>query len=396
MDKEQLDHLKELYRIHRSRLFVLEEKEAQYGNNTPAEIITEIRSLRQKLSDINQQLDSMRDSHEYRSGRLGIAIHLPEVSLDKWTPEIQEATIKILAVIMQITPDQIRVLNVAKGSIILLISAPMRAVESLLYLYKTKKLLAGLKIDSVRIINIDYKSLGSYSEIKSDIEKLSTELKKAGSLVSSQGGTTCLMYILFFLSITATFLVLYFNYRELFAIKSPIFLSLTASIVIISVIFLRPFHQREKLAKINLEDKRAELYMHYGYILKEKMKPHTTGLTNNTEDYVLLITVLEKGELTDLKLAKKPSYLIGSASDNDVVIDRNDIASYHVIIEIDNTKIRVTDNGSIAGTYIGKDKEILLRSKHIDLPRRDFIIWLGAAALHIIVEQVTNLVKAYA
>ena len=56
MDKEQLQHLEEMLRIYHKRLRPLERQEAMYGPRTMPDVLIEIEELKEKIADIEAQL----------------------------------------------------------------------------------------------------------------------------------------------------------------------------------------------------------------------------------------------------------------------------------------------------------------------------------------------------
>jgi hypothetical protein len=149
MDSQQQQHLQELYQAYLKRLRVLELKEAQLGLlDTPPYILTEIDSLRNKIADIESQLATLRHQHQndtiikpsdqqttlaQNTLRIEIVFKGDFTSL---TPELQGATIRAIAALIDISPDQVVVHRVSGGSIIFEIEIPVEAAKKLVTLYE--------------------------------------------------------------------------------------------------------------------------------------------------------------------------------------------------------------------------------------------------------------------
>lgn len=60
MDREELAHLENLYRVYQKRLRVLELKAAWQGLNTPADVLLEIENIREMIDGVQLQIDTIK------------------------------------------------------------------------------------------------------------------------------------------------------------------------------------------------------------------------------------------------------------------------------------------------------------------------------------------------
>ena len=153
MGIEQLHHLELLYQTHEKRLRMLELKEAAKGQDTPAEILMEIRELREKLCALQKEIAITRDKltqtdripHHVNGQVMDTATEVTkkvelvfEGDFDHLTPERRHALVLTIAALVGITPEQILIDKIRKGSIILRVELPEDAADQLLVLYKSQ------------------------------------------------------------------------------------------------------------------------------------------------------------------------------------------------------------------------------------------------------------------
>jgi hypothetical protein len=150
MDREELEHLEEMKRICQKRLRVLELKVAWQGVNTPADILLEIDSLREQIAHLQAQINTIppgiiRDtaSHPYKSNVSHISPRKQvkivfDGDFENITPEIQGATIRAVAAMIDIPPEQVIILKVMSGSVVFVLDLPEEAANKLIKLYITK------------------------------------------------------------------------------------------------------------------------------------------------------------------------------------------------------------------------------------------------------------------
>jgi hypothetical protein len=164
MDYDQLEHLKQLIQAKGKRLRVLELREAQLGVNLPAEIVVEIATLRDDIADLEKQISLLQykrdpapvrvsfkkdNKHEKNTTTVEIVI---KGDYGRWSPDIEKATIRALAAIMELSVQEVTILKVSGGSIVLLLEVPDVAAKRLYALYQEKNpAIAGLDIDKVTI-----------------------------------------------------------------------------------------------------------------------------------------------------------------------------------------------------------------------------------------------------
>jgi len=147
MDAQNREHLESLLKAHQKRLHALELKAALQGQNTPAEILIEIDDLRETIATIQAQVDQAKKlaSGEYagppsqedkKAGALTKKIEIVfNGNFDNVTPSLQQAVVRALAAMVEISPDQVAILQVTPGSIKVLVEMPADAAERLIHLY---------------------------------------------------------------------------------------------------------------------------------------------------------------------------------------------------------------------------------------------------------------------
>lgn len=74
-------------------------------------------------------------------------------------------------------------------------------------------------------------------------------------------------------------------------------------------------------------------------------------MRNGAARYVLVYSSPDRGEQR-FELANDRSYRIGSRSDNDVVLEQDDVSRHHAILRVRDSSFHITDLNSKNGTYI--------------------------------------------
>jgi HPt (histidine-containing phosphotransfer) domain-containing protein len=171
-DSEQIEHLEELRHLHIKRLRVLELKEAQQGPNTPAEILVEIKDLREKIATIEVQLTSMRRL----SPSATTQILLPETKISdyklveitfrgdfgKLDDGLQQALVRAIAAIVEVPSEQVQVLRVMEGSIVFRVLMPKDGADRLQALFDSQDPLIGeLEIQRVKRVEEPHDSVNA-------------------------------------------------------------------------------------------------------------------------------------------------------------------------------------------------------------------------------------------
>src|SRR5262249_13216112 len=80
---------------------------------------------------------SFRDNDEHDKSTPTVEIVI-RGDYSRWSPDIEKATIRALAAIMEISVQEVTILKVSGGSIVLLIKVPDRAAQLLYSLYQDK------------------------------------------------------------------------------------------------------------------------------------------------------------------------------------------------------------------------------------------------------------------
>jgi tetratricopeptide (TPR) repeat protein len=152
MQNEQRQHNDELRHAYYRRLCVLELRAARQGNDTPPDILIEIEDLREKIAGIDKEIgftEPLVDSTTHQQVEIIFKGNFIDL-----TPELRDATIRSIAGILAISPDQIVVLRAMSGSIIFHLQMPRESAEQLLALYETDDpIIDELGIEQIRTID---------------------------------------------------------------------------------------------------------------------------------------------------------------------------------------------------------------------------------------------------
>lgn len=154
MDAEERMHLTELRRMYLIRLRVLEVHKARDGYETKPSVLMEIEEIQQKIIEINQILDSNLST--LKSNETGFSppassmsyleadskeLLQIELSMDynMWNPDLQRSVVRVLAALMNISPETVKVTQLQRGSVIMWIEVPEDAAERLLAMYVSEE-----------------------------------------------------------------------------------------------------------------------------------------------------------------------------------------------------------------------------------------------------------------
>lgn len=123
---DELAELKKLLITHKRRLYVLKEKQAKKGDDTPVDIILEIEDIEVEINAIKAQLAAA-----------GVLNGLLKVTLEgEYSPELIEAGKRAFAAVVGISVEQVKVAYWGEGSEVLLVQLPYEAVERLVAMYE--------------------------------------------------------------------------------------------------------------------------------------------------------------------------------------------------------------------------------------------------------------------
>src|SRR5262245_18601661 len=122
MDADELKLLTELRRTHLKRLRVLELQTAKQAQETPAS--TQYKELCDTIADIDQKLATAQQQTSVQEYPLPTAtfsqMQRVEIvvrgNVDRLTPQLRDATVRAIAAVVDIPPEQITVLRVVPGS----------------------------------------------------------------------------------------------------------------------------------------------------------------------------------------------------------------------------------------------------------------------------------------
>ena len=164
MDSEEQRHIREMLHLYQRRLRVLELKEAWHGLSTPVDILMEIEDLRENIASCQSKIDTFPQSHDslpnvdqFQTIDLSNAVRKPiEItfngSFEGLTPEMQRAVVRAIAAIVEISPDQVKILNVRAGSVIFSMELPEEAATALIELYNSNdKIIEELGIQNIKL-----------------------------------------------------------------------------------------------------------------------------------------------------------------------------------------------------------------------------------------------------
>lgn len=154
MNADDRKHLTELRSTHLKRLRVLELLAAKQGAETPPSIRIEMEELGETIAGIDQKLIESQQKTAMQKNPVAQVELVFRGNFDSFTPEMRDTTIRVLAAIMEIPTDQITVVRISAGSVILVLEVPKEAAELLRNLYLNQDmLLLDLKIEGVRIVS---------------------------------------------------------------------------------------------------------------------------------------------------------------------------------------------------------------------------------------------------
>lgn len=165
MDSEELAHVREMLDIHQRRLRELEVKKAWYGPDAPIHVLMEIKDLKEEIARCRSQIDAFSKMHEtppvinpfQGAGASTVVQRQIEItfngSFEHVTPEVQSAIVRAIAGMVEISPDQVTVLNIKAGSVIFSLELPSDAADRLLALYASRdEQIRELGIENVRLV----------------------------------------------------------------------------------------------------------------------------------------------------------------------------------------------------------------------------------------------------
>ncbi|MCB0210163.1 MAG: pentapeptide repeat-containing protein [Anaerolineae bacterium] len=140
---DEVVELKKLLTVHKRRLFVLREKQAKKGDDTPADIIMEIEDIEAQIAAIKAKLVAA-----------GALNGLLKVTLEgQHSPEMIEAAKRAFAGVLGIPAEQVKVTYLGEGSVVLLVQVPQKAAERLVAMYEPGTLnLPDLVVETIKSV----------------------------------------------------------------------------------------------------------------------------------------------------------------------------------------------------------------------------------------------------
>jgi len=191
MGSDELSHIKEVLRLHKRRLWVLEGKEALQGLHTPPEVLIEIDELRERIARYQSQIENYPREQEMSqtTGPSDTVRKQIEItfngSFDHLTPETQSALVRAVAAMADISPDQVVVLKVIAGSVILFVQVPNKAATTLLQLFASgDEIIEELGIQNIQLVSVEVENGPTANDaadvdvntLKEEIESLTHQL----------------------------------------------------------------------------------------------------------------------------------------------------------------------------------------------------------------------------
>jgi hypothetical protein len=142
-NSSEVESIKQQIIYHRRRLNILKEKKAKQGNNVDPEVIIEIEDIEDVVETLEAQLPKKSFAE----------ITLDE-DADSFSPEKIEDTRRVVAALLDISPDQIQIAFLRAGSVVFLVQMPKEAMDRLVALYESSDPeIQDLKIQHIKLID---------------------------------------------------------------------------------------------------------------------------------------------------------------------------------------------------------------------------------------------------
>lgn len=190
MEVDQRNHYLEMRQAYLKRLRILELKEAQLGIDTPSYIIAEISDLRTNVNTIDSKLSIVNSAANNNDNNSSESHKQVEIvfrgSFERLTPEIQNATIRAIAAILEISFEEVKVMNIKSGSVVFKVELPTIAAEKLVSLYET---------DDPSIKELDISSVSIIASLPLNQEQAEKELLNLVQQILSQSSDNRLVRI---------------------------------------------------------------------------------------------------------------------------------------------------------------------------------------------------------
>jgi hypothetical protein len=132
----------ELIEAHKRRLHVLEMKAALLGIDTPPQILIEIEGIKGNISVLSDELKAFQTILVADNRVVYVEIKFSG-KISDFTSDVQQETLQSLVGMLGIASNQVKVLGVYEGSVIIRISMPISGAARLVYLAETETLFVG-------------------------------------------------------------------------------------------------------------------------------------------------------------------------------------------------------------------------------------------------------------
>jgi len=150
----QTENIQRLISSHERRLQKLKEKRALLGFNIPSEILIEIEDIEEEIAKLKRELGE-RESYPFApspSTQVTQVTILLDRNLREFTSAEREDFVSTLSSIVNINPNQIQILRVESGSILVTLEMPNDAALKLLSMYLDEApVLRSLRITKVEL-----------------------------------------------------------------------------------------------------------------------------------------------------------------------------------------------------------------------------------------------------
>ncbi len=151
---QEIERIQKLLSLYYRHLQILQEKQAVFGINTPPYILMEIEDVQLKIVGLKRKLDE-KDFYPFAPSSSVQATQvtiLLDRNIREFTSAEREDFISTLSSIVNINPNQIQILRVESGSILVTLEMPNDAALKLLSMYLDEaSVLKSLRITKIEL-----------------------------------------------------------------------------------------------------------------------------------------------------------------------------------------------------------------------------------------------------
>ncbi len=192
----ETDSIRNLIRINKKRLAVLEEQRARFGYNTPPHVLMEIDDIQRRIEELSKELTGLKptDDPVVRGDLDTILVTvLIEGAIERFGREERETFKSALSKFCGTSSDRVRILYAGPGSIILILEMPQVAGQYLLerFLASDDRLhhlkIRGVSFRSLSDDAVDYSAEGN--TVRSGIAEVTAKTSLREKLFSKRPPT---------------------------------------------------------------------------------------------------------------------------------------------------------------------------------------------------------------